>query len=253
MTAAITEASVTEESPRYVTMIRDLPQGERPRERLRELGAGALSNSELIAILLRTGTKGESVLDLSRRVLAEVGGLAGLGRISYGELSAFHGISEAKACQLLASVELGRRLVSLSPDDRPIIRSPQDVANLLAAEMGFLDQEHLRVLLLSTKNEVLGIHGVYIGNVNSSIVRVSEVLRPAIRENCPALIVVHNHPSGDPSPSPEDILVTRKIVAGAEMVDIEVLDHIIIGGQGHVSLRDKGLGFGGGSSDSLDT
>ena len=94
---------------------------------------------------------------------------------------------------------------------------------------------------------------MYVGNVNSSIVRVSEVLRPAIRENCPALIVVHNHPSGDPSPSPEDILVTRKIVAGAEMVDIEVLDHIIIGGQGHVSLRDKGLGFGSASSDILDT
>ena len=253
MTAAAIIASGTEEHPRYVTMIRDLPQGERPRERLRELGAGALSNSELIAILLRTGTRGESVLDLSRRMLAEVGGLAGLGRISYAELNAFHGISEAKACQLLASVELGRRLVSLSPEDRAIIRSPQDVANLLAAEMGFLDQEHLRVLLLSTKNEVLGIHGVYVGNVNSAIVRVSEVLRPAIRENCPALIIVHNHPSGDPSPSPEDILVTRKIVAGAEMVDIEVLDHIIIGGQSHVSLRDKGLGFGGATSGGLDT
>ena len=99
---------------------------------------------------------------------------------------------------------------------------------------------------------VFGIHGVYIGNVNSSIVRVAEVLRPAIRENCPALIVVHNHPSGDPSPSPEDIMVTRKIVAGAEMVDIEVLDHIIIVGQGHVSLKDKGLGFGATTNASLD-
>jgi len=124
MTAVSTDASGTEESPRYVTMIRDLPQGERPRERLKELGSGALSNSELLAILLRTGTTGENVLDLSRRMLAEVGGLAGLGRISYGELSAFHGISDAKACQLLAAVELGRRLVSLSPEDRPVIRSP---------------------------------------------------------------------------------------------------------------------------------
>ena len=234
------------EAPRYTTMIRDLPQGERPRERLKALGPHALSNSELIAILLRTGVKGESVLDLSTHLLARLGGLSRMGRASYGELSSVHGISEAKACQVLAAFELGRRLVSLSPEDRAIIRSPQDVSNLLAAEMGFLDQEHLRVLLLSSKNEVLGIHGVYVGNVNASIIRVAEVLRPAIRENCPAMIVVHNHPSGDPSPSPEDIMITRKITAGAQMVDLEVLDHIIIGGQTHVSMKNKGLGFGSG-------
>ncbi len=110
--------------------------------------------------------------------------------------------------------------------------------------MGFLDQEHLRVLLLSTKGEVKGVHEVYIGNVNASIIRVAEVLRPAIRENCPSVIVVHNHPSGDPSPSPEDILVTRKIASGGQMLDIELLDHVIIGGQGHISMKEKGLGFG---------
>jgi DNA repair protein RadC len=230
-------------APRYATMIRDLPQGERPRERLKSLGPGALSNTELVAILLRTGVKGESVLDLSTHLLARLGGLPGMGRVTYGELSAVHGISEAKACQLLAAFELGRRLVSLSPEDRAVIRSPQDVSNLLAAEMGFLDQEHLRVMLISTKAEVLGIHGVYVGNVNASIVRVSEVLRPAIRENCPAIIVVHNHPSGDPTPSPEDILITREIATGPKMMDIELLDHIIIGGQSHFSLKSKGLGF----------
>ena len=138
------------EAPRYATMIRDLPQGERPRERLKSLGPGALSNSELVAILLRTGVKGESVLDLSTHLLARLGGLSGMGRVTYGELSAVHGISEAKACQLLAAFELGRRLVSLSPEDRAVIRSPRDVSNLLAAEMGFLEQEHLRVMLLSS-------------------------------------------------------------------------------------------------------
>ena len=168
--------------------------GERPRERLRELGASYLSNAELIAILLRTGTRGESVLSLATRLLTRFAGMAGMARVSYGELCSLKGISDAKACQLLAALELGRRLVSMNPEDRNIVRTPQDVANLLAAEMGYLQQEHLRVILLSTKKEVRGIHEVYIGNVNASIIRVSEVLRPAIRENCPSIIVVHNHP-----------------------------------------------------------
>ena len=144
---------------------------------------------------------------------------------------------------MLAAFELGRRLVSLSLEERNIVRFPQDVVNLLGAEMVLLDQEHLRVLLLTSRNEVRGVQEVYRGNVSTSIIRVVEVVRSAIRENCPAIIVVHNHPSGDPSPSAEDILVTRNIVAGAEMMDIELLDHIIIGGQGHVSMKDKGLGF----------
>jgi DNA repair protein RadC len=229
--------------PTYSTMIRDMPEGERPRERLVRYGANTLSNAELIAILLRTGVTGEGVISMSNRLLSEYGGLAGMGRVSYGELCSVNGISEAKACQLLAALELGRRLVSLSPNDRPIIVSPSDVANLLSAEMGFLDQEHLRVLLLSTKSEVLGIHEVYKGTVNSAAVRVAEVLRPAIRENCPSIIVVHNHPSGDPAPSSQDIMITRQINQAAEMMDIELLDHIIIGGQNHLSMKNKGLGF----------
>jgi len=186
---------------RYSTMIRDLPRGERPRERLREMDAGLLSNSELIAILLRTGVGGESVLNLSTRLLSRSGGVAGMARASHGEMCSLKGISETKVSQALAAFELGRRLVSLSPEDRSIIRSPRDVFNLLSAEMSFLDQEHLRVLVLSTKNEVRGIHQVYVGNVNSAVIRVAEVLRPAIRENWPYVIVVHNHPTGDPTPS----------------------------------------------------
>ena len=197
--------------PQYSTMIRDLPRTERPRERLRDAGPGALSNAELIAILLRTGSGGESVLALSTRMLSRFDGLSGMARVAYSELCSLKGISEAKACQVLAAFELGRRLVSLSPEDRTIIRSPRDVSLLLAAEMGFLEQEHLRVLLLSTKSEVRGIQEVYVGTVNASFIRVSEVLRPAVQANSPSIIVVHNHPSGDPSPSPEDILITRKI------------------------------------------
>ena len=229
--------------PQYATMIRDLPQRERPRERLRELGAGHLSNPELIAILLRTGVAGESVLNLSTRLIARFEGLAGMARVTYGELCSLNGVSDAKACQLLAALELGRRLVSLHPEGRAVVSSPQDVFNLLGAEMAFLDQEHLRAVILNTKNEVIGTHEVYIGSVNSALVRVAEVLRPAVRNNCPAIIMVHNHPSGDPTPSPEDILITRRVRTNGETMDIDLLDHIIIGGQGYVSLKDKGLGF----------
>ena len=232
-----------EARPQYATMIRDLPQSERPRERLREYGPNSLSNAELMAILLRTGIEGQNVLNLSVDLISKFGGLAGMARVSYGELCSVKGISDAKACQLLAAFELGRRLVSLHPEGRAVITSPQDVYNLLGAEMRFLDQEHLRVILLNTKNEVLATHEVYKGSVHTTILRVAEVLRPAIRENCPSIIIVHNHPSGDPTPSPEDILVTRKIRTSAEMMDIELLDHIIIGGQSCVSLKEKGLGF----------
>ena len=231
------------ERTQYATMIRDLPQGERPRERLRSLGSSYLSNPELIAILLRTGVQGESVLNLSTWVLANFGGLGAMARVTYSELCATKGISDAKACQLLAAFELGRRFVSLQPEGRAVAHSPQDVFNLLGAEMGTLDQEHLRVILLNTKNQVLGIQEVYIGDVNSSVIRVAEVLRPAIRENCPSVITVHNHPSGDPTPSPEDILVTARLREAGETMDIDVLDHIIIGGQGFLSLKEKRLGF----------
>ena len=169
----------------YQPKIRDMPQGERPRERLRDYGPRYLSNAELIAILLRTGIQGENVLAMSNRLLSRFGGLDGLGRSSFAELCAERGLSEAKACQLMAALELGRRFISLAPQDRAVIQSPQDVANLLQGEMALLEQEHLRVLLLNTKNQVLSTVEVYVGNVNSSIVRPSEVFRPAVRDNAP--------------------------------------------------------------------
>ena len=225
--------------------IRDLPAHERPRERLRLSGAGQLSNPELIAILLRTGITGQNVMQLSARLLSEFGGLAGLARASFTELCALDGVSEAKACQVLAALELGRRAASPAPADRPAIRDPEDVYHLLRAQMAHLEQEQLRVLLLNIKHEVLLVREVYQGTVCAASVRVAEVLRPAIRENCPNVIVVHNHPSGDPTPSPEDTSVTRRIRESAELLDIELLDHVVIGARDFVSMKQRGLGFDG--------
>lgn len=227
----------------YHLRIKELPAGERPRERLRESGPTSLSNSELLAIILRTGTAWENVLALAARVLARFGGLVGLARASFGELCAERGIGEAKAAQLKAALELGKRLVSTQPEERAVVRSPQDVANLLMAEMGFLDQEQLRVVLLNSKNQVISVTEVYKGSVSTSLIRTSELFREAVRENCPAIIVVHNHPSGDPTPSREDIQVTKQIVAAGKLLDIEVLDHLIIGQQRYASLKERGLGF----------
>ena len=227
----------------YTTMIRDMPTGERPRERLRNYGPGSLSNAELIAILLRTGITGENVVNMATRMLSRFQGLPGLARATYVEICSLRGVSEAKACQLMAAFELGRRLVSLHPEDRPIISCPQDVANLLSAEMGLLAQEHLRVVLLDTKNHVTDVNEIYIGNVNSSVVRPAEVFRPAIRDNSVGIIVVHNHPSGDPTPSPEDVSITDHLREAGDLLGIGVLDHIILAGQNHVSLKERGLGF----------
>ena len=230
-------------SAKYITLIRDLPEGERPRERLAKYGADILKDSELIAILLRTGMKGESVVNMSDRLLAKFEGLERMGRASFTELCSLDGISEAKACQLLAAFELGRRLASLIPEERPTISTPRDVYNLLGAKMRYREQEHLRVLLVSTNSEVVDSREIYKGTVNSAAVRVAEVLKPAVLENVPSIIVVHNHPSGDPTPSGPDIMITRQIKQAAELMDIELLDHIVIGGPNFVSMKDRGLGF----------
>jgi DNA repair protein RadC len=228
----------------YHPTIRDLPAAERPRERLRDRGANTLSNSELLAIVLRTGTSSENVLNLASRILARFGGLIGLARAGFGELCAERGLGEAKAAQLKAALELGRRLLVEQPEERVVVRSPQDVANLVLAEMSLFEEEHLKVVLLNTKNQVMAVPEVYRGSVNTSLIRVSEIFREAVRENCPALIVVHNHPSGDPTPSPEDVRVTEQMVEAGKLLDIEVLDHLIIGQQRYVSLKEQRLGFG---------
>ncbi len=227
----------------YRLRIRELPAEERPRERLRDYGPGALSNAELLAIILRVGTATENAVRLAERLLAHFGGLPGLYRASFNELRNQHGLGEAKAAQLQAALELGKKLRSMSPEERATVRSPQDVANLVQEEMALLEQEHLRVVLLNTRNQVLGVPELYRGSVNSAQVRVAEVLRPAVRENCPALVVVHNHPSGDPTPSGQDIALTKELVAAGKLLDIEVLDHIVIGRGRFVSLKETNQGF----------
>lgn len=227
----------------YFPTIKELPEGERPRERLEHYGAAALSTAELIAIILRVGTRDENVLRLAQRLLTAYGGLAGLAQAPFSELVEIKGMGAAKVTQLKAAFELGRRLLVAAPHERPTVRSPTDVANLLLLEMGLLEQEHLRTVLLDSKNHVLKVHTVYIGSLNTTAVRVGELFREAIRLNCAALIVAHNHPSGDPTPSPEDVQVTRQIVEAGKLLNIDVLDHLIIGQARWVSLKERGLGF----------
>lgn len=228
----------------YYTLIRDLPASERPRERLRDYGASALSNAELLAIILRTGARREGVLALATRLLSAYRGLVGLARVSFGELCNEKGLGEAKAAQLKAALELGRRLSSTQPEERVVVRSPGDIANLLLTEMGLLEQERLRVVLLNQRNQVLSTPEVYRGSVNTSLIRVAELFREAVRQNCPAIVLVHNHPSGDPAPSNDDITMTRQAVEAGKLLDIEVLDHVIIGQGRYTSLKEQGLGFG---------
>jgi len=227
----------------YRPTIKEMPLPERPRERLSRLGPGALSTAELLAIILRTGASGENVLAVASRLLARHDGLAGLARISFSELIAERGLGAAKASQLQAALELGRRLALTIPQERLQIRNPTDVATLLMAEMGHLEQENFCVLFLDTRNRVLGSESVYKGSLNQSQVRVGEVFREAVRRNCAAVIVAHNHPSGDPTPSPEDVAVTHDLASAGKLLGIEVLDHLIIGQQRWISMRERGLGF----------
>ena len=231
------------ESTKPVYRITDLAEAERPRERLALLGAQALSNAELLAILLRVGVPGENAVQVGQRLLSEFKGLAGLHRAPFEELCHQHGIGEAKAAQIKAAIELGCRMARETPEERPTINSPADAAALVAYEMSALEQEHLRVILLDTRNRVLDTVEIYKGSINSSQVHVGELFKPAIRRNASALIVVHNHPSGDPTPSPDDVAVTRAIVQAGKLLDVDVLDHMVIGQGKWVSLKERGLGF----------
>ncbi len=235
---------MTENAPRPAYRITDLSQDDRPRERLMLLGPAALSKSELIAILLRVGVPGENAVQVGERLLRHFGGLAGLHRAPFEELVNQHGVGPAKAAQLKAAIELGRRLTAEAPEERPVINGPEDAANLVRYDMSALEDEHLVVLLLDTRNHVIARHEVCHGSVNSSQVRIAEVFKAAIRRNATAIIVVHNHPSGDPTPSPDDVAVTRAIVQAGKLLEMDVLDHLVIGQGRFVSMKERGLGFG---------
>ncbi|HKV83087.1 MAG TPA: DNA repair protein RadC [Ktedonobacterales bacterium] len=227
----------------YHTTVREMPTDERPRERLLRYGPGTLQTAELLAIILRVGTAKENVIELSARLLRQYDGLGGLLAADMATLCDEHGLGEAKVAQLRAALEIGRRLSVIAPNERPTITRPEDVATLLLGDMAYLSQEQLRVLCLDTKNHVVHQQVVYQGTVNSSVVRVAEVFKPAVTRTCPAVVVVHNHPSGDPTPSPEDVRTTDQLRKAGELLDIELLDHIVIGHQRYVSLKERGLGF----------
>lgn len=223
--------------------IRELPLTERPRERLARRGAAGLTAAELVGILWGSGTRGASVVDVASEALVRFDGLTGLARATDVELGTIPGVGEARAAQLQAAFELGRRLLADWPNGRWTVRSPRDVADRLVLQMGRLEREELRVVLLNTKNAVLRVSTVYQGNVSASLVRVGELFRDAVRLDASGVILVHNHPSGDPTPSPDDLHLTAEALAAGRLLDVELLDHLVIGHDAYVSLRDRGVAF----------
>ena len=220
--------------------IKDLPADTRPRERMAAHGPASLSNAELLAIILRTGNREQTALELASRILAEPGGLRYLTEATLEELSKFKGVGLAKASQIKAAFELGKRISSMTPETRPVIKSPEHVAQLVMEDLRNLDRETFHIVCLNTKNQVVKTEMISKGSLNSSLVHPREVFKTAISRSAAAVILVHNHPSGDPSPSPEDLKITRRLVEVGELVGIEVLDHLIIGQQSYISLKEKG-------------
>ncbi|ACD52854.1 DNA repair protein RadC [Clostridium botulinum] len=222
--------------------IKDIPKNERPKEKLLSYGADTLNNSELLAIILRTGTKGENVLQLSNRLLSEFQGLDGILEASLDDITSIKGIKEGKASQILALAELFRRFRTFKSADRDIkIMSPNDIAMLINGEMSLLKQEILKVIFLNTKNIVIGTKDVFKGSLNTSIVHPREIFKEAVNKSSTKIIICHNHPSGDPTPSKEDINITLRIKECGEIMGIQLLDHIIIGKNGFISLKEKGF------------
>ena len=223
--------------------IKDLATDDRPRERLAMSGPEVLNTPELLAILLRAGVEGVNAVQLGQNILSELGGLTGIQKASFAQVCSVHGLGPAKAAQLKAAIELGRRLAVESPQLADSINSPEDAVGLVRYEMQGLMQEQLWVILLDTRNRKMGIEKVYVGSLNSSMVRVGELFRGAIQRNAASIIIAHNHPSGDPAPSPEDGALTRAAVQAGKLMDIEVLDHLVVGRGSFVSMKDKGIGF----------
>ena len=228
--------------PPKKSTIHDMPSTERPRERLINHGPKALSNAELLAILLRTGTAHENALNLAQRILTHFGGLHHLARITPAELTNIRGLGQAKAAQIAAALEIANRISASSPEERPKVQQAADAARLIM-DMRYLTQEHVRLILLDTQSRLMAMPTVYIGTANTSVLRVSEMFREAITRNSPAIIIAHNHPSGDPTPSPEDITFTKDMIAAGKLLDITVVDHLIIGDRDWRSLREMGLAF----------
>jgi DNA repair protein RadC len=225
---------------RYTVAIKEMPSEERPRERLQRYGPQVLSLGELLAIVLRTGTKERSAIALADHLLKVHGGIRGVANASVDELAKVKGIGPVKGVQIAACVELGKRLSSYTEDSRPCIRTPEDVSHLLMAELRDARKEHFVALLMDTKNRVVKKVTVSVGTLDASIVHPREVFKDAVACSAAAVIVAHNHPSGDPTPSPEDRQVTARLCEAGRVMGIEVLDHVVLGDGRWVSLKQLG-------------
>ena len=239
--AAPKPAAETVVRDRYSPTLKALPAEERPRERLHAYGAQALTTAELIAILIRTGNAQRSAVSLGEFLLAEFGSIKGVATASAEQLAAVKGLGTAKAAQIKAAIEFGNRLSLFTEEGRPSIGGPRDVSNLLMPDLRYQKKEHLKSLLLDTKNKVIAIKTVSIGDLSSSIVHPREVYKDAVLASAASIIIAHNHPSGDPTPSAEDVAVTKRLIQSGEIMGIDLLDHIVLGDGTFVSLKERGL------------
>lgn len=232
------------EKVKYHLTIKEMPETERPREKLYKLGACNLSDAELIAIIIGTGSHQETALELASRLLNDLykeGGLGVLLDITVEELSRFRGMGMAKACKLIAAAELARRISSTASHQRKTIRSPEDAVSVVMQGMRHLKKEHFKVMLLNVKNHLMSVEDISIGSLSASVVHPREIFKHPIKKSASAVILVHNHPSGDPTPSQEDINITRRIHEAGKILGIDVLDHIIVGDGEFTSLREMGI------------
>ncbi len=226
---------------RYSVAIHEMPSDERPRERLKNHGSNALSVAELLAILLRTGTQEHSAIGLADLLLRDFKGLRGITTATLDQLCTIKGIGEVKAIQIAAMVELGKRIGQATLGDRTSVKGPRDVANLLMPDLRDKTREHFMAVLLNTKSELLKTVEVSVGTLDTSIAHPRDIFREAIISNAASIIVAHNHPSGDPSPSKADILVTQRLVEAGKLIGIDVVDHVVLGDNRWVSLQERGL------------
>lgn len=222
--------------------IKDLPISERPREKLYSYGVESLSNAELLAIIIRTGYGEKTAIDLAQTILnIDDKGLPFLTNVSLEQLTGIKGVGKCKAAQILAAIEIGKRISRWNAEDKVKVTSPMVIANLVMDDMRYLEKEHFNIALLDTKNQVIGIENISVGTLNASIVHPRDVFNMAIKRNANSIILLHNHPSGDPHPSNEDINITHRLAEVGNLVGIKVLDHIIIGDNRYISFKEKNL------------
>lgn len=228
-------------APEYRFTVKELPEDERPREKLLKHGAENLSNAELIALIIRTGNKERTAIELSQDILNYFGGLRALVNLSVEEIKEIKGVGLAKGAQMKAVTELSKRLSASSEENKVIVKKPRDIANLLMPELRYKKQEVFQLILLDIKNQVISTPLISKGGLTSSIVHPREVFREAIRRSSAAIILVHNHPSGIPEPSQDDKEITSKLIEAGKIIGIEVLDHVIIGDGTFISMKEKEL------------